>query len=91
MQPKEHPRYELTLLIVFVLIVIALGYSPRSRVDWALENLLALLLVGTLVVFYHHFRLSAASLTLVFVFLCIHELGAITPIPWCPTIVGVRP
>ena len=33
MQPREHPRYELTLLILFMLIVIALGNSPRSRVD----------------------------------------------------------
>jgi putative membrane protein len=95
MQPKEHPRYELTLLILLVLIVIALGYSPRSRVDWALENLLALLLVGTLVVFYRQFRLSAASLTLVFVFLCIHELGAhytysLVPYDrWCSALTGV--
>jgi putative membrane protein len=45
MQPKEHPRYDLALLIGFLLIVAALGISPRSRVDWILENLLALLLV----------------------------------------------
>jgi putative membrane protein len=30
MQPKEHPRYDLALLIGFLLIVAALGISPRS-------------------------------------------------------------
>jgi len=45
MQPKEHPRYDLALLIGFLLIVAALGISPRSRMDWILKNLLALLLV----------------------------------------------
>jgi putative membrane protein len=95
MQPKEHPRYELTLLILFMLIVIALGCSPRSRVDWVLENLLALLLVGTLVAVSRRFRLSAVSITLVFVFLCIHELGAhytysLVPYDrWCSTLTGI--
>ena len=78
-----------------MLIVIVLGYSPRSRVDWALENLLALLLVGTLVAVSRRFRLSAPSITLVFVFLCIHELGAhytysLVPYDrWCSTLTGV--
>jgi putative membrane protein len=95
MPPKDHPRYEITLLILFMLIVVALGYSPRSRVDWALENLLALLLVGTLVAVYRRFRLTAASITLVFVFLCIHELGAhytysLVPYDrWCSTLTGI--
>lgn len=76
MQPKVPPRYELTLFLTLLAIVAASGISPRSRVDWALENLLVLLLVGTLLAVYRRFRLSAGSITLVFVFLCIHELGA---------------
>ncbi|WPN45220.1 MULTISPECIES: DUF2238 domain-containing protein [unclassified Pseudomonas] len=76
MQSNRHSRYELALLTVFLLIVLASGFSPRSRVDWALENVLVLLLVGTLIAFSGRFRLSAVSITLVFVFLCVHELGA---------------
>ena len=49
MQPKADARYDLTLLSLLVLITVVLGYSPHSRIDWALENLLVLLLVGTLV------------------------------------------
>ena len=95
MQPKAHPRYDLTLLVLFVLIVVAFGISPRSRVDWALENLLVLLLVGTLVAVSGKFRLSAVSISLVFVFLCIHELGShytYAKVPydsWCSTLTGV--
>lgn len=76
MQPHSRLRHDLTLLMVFLLIVVVSGFSPRSRVDWALENLLVLLLVGTLVAVSRWFRLSAASITLVFAFLCVHELGA---------------
>jgi putative membrane protein len=76
MQPDLRLRLDLTLLLVFVVIVGVSGFSPRSRVDWALENLLVLLLVGTLVAVSRRFRLSAMSITLVFAFLCVHELGA---------------
>lgn len=95
MTPQEHPRYDLVLLIVFLLIVTALGISPRSRVDWVLENLLTLLLVMVLVGVYRRFRLSAVSISLVFVFLCIHELGshytyALVPYDrWCSALTGV--
>lgn len=95
MTPKEHPRYDLALLIAFLLIVAALGISPHSRVDWVLENVLALLLVMVLVGVYRRFRLSAVSLSLVFVFLCIHELGshytyALVPYDrWCSALTGV--
>ncbi|WP_454876183.1 DUF2238 domain-containing protein [Pseudomonas farris] len=95
MTPKEHPRYDLALLIAFLLIVAALGISPHSRVDWVLENLLALLLVMALVGVSRRFRLSAVSITLVFVFLCIHELGshytyALVPYDrWCSALTGV--
>ena len=76
MQPDPRLRHDLTLLMVFLVIVVVSGFSPRSRVDWALENLLVLLLVGTLVAVSRRFRLSATSITLVFAFLCVHELGA---------------
>ncbi len=59
MQPDPRLRHDLTLLMVFVLVVVVSGFSPHSRVDWALENLLVLLLVGTLVAVTRRFRLSA--------------------------------
>ena len=56
MQPDPRLRHDLTLLTVFLAIVVVSGFSPRSRVDWALENLLVLLLVGTLVAVSRWFR-----------------------------------
>ncbi|KQN53269.1 hypothetical protein ASE98_19450 [Pseudomonas sp. Leaf48] len=76
MQSDSRLRLDLTFLMVFLLVVVVSGFSPRSRVDWALENLLVLLLVGTLIAVYRRFRLSVMSITLVFAFLCVHELGA---------------
>jgi putative membrane protein len=95
MHPNVHQRYDLTLLMLFVLIVVVSGYSPHSRVDWALENLLVLLLVGTLVAVSGRFRLSTVSISLVFVFLCIHELGShytYAKVPydqWCSALTGI--
>ena len=95
MHPNVHRRYDLTLLMLFVLIVVVSGYSPHSRVDWALENLLVLFLVGTLVAVSGRFRLSAVAISLVFVFLCIHELGShytYAKVPydqWCSALTGI--
>ncbi len=90
--PKKHPRYDLALLIAFLLIVAALGISPHSRVDWVLENLLALLLVMVLAGVSRRFRLSAVSISLVFVFFCVSMNWVhTTPTRWCPTTAGAQP
>jgi uncharacterized membrane protein YjdF len=92
---KADPRVEVTLLAGFVLLAIVLGIAPRSRVDWLLENLLAVALVLTLLLVYRRFRLSTMSLVMVFVFLCIHEVGAhytYSRVPyeqWGATLTGV--
>jgi len=75
-QANQQSRFDLTLLLIFLLIVLLSGLAPRSRVDWALENLLVLVLLGALVATYRWFRLSARSIALVFAFLCVHDLGA---------------
>jgi len=69
-------RIEAALFGGFVLLAIALGISPRSRVDWLLENVLAVALVLALVLAYRRFRLSSLSLVMIFAFLCIHEVGS---------------
>lgn len=69
-------RIEALLLGGFVFLTFALGISPRSRVDWLLENVLALALVLTLLLTHRRFRLSTLSLGMIFAFLCIHEVGA---------------
>lgn len=72
----EHRRFARRLLAAFVLVFIALGWSPSYRADWLLENALVLLLVPLLVIAHRRLPLSKLSYTSIFVFLCLHEVGA---------------
>ena len=69
-------RYPLVLLVLFMLWSVAWGIWPVDRADWLLENALAALAVGLLVVSYRWFPLSSVSYTLIVVFLCLHTIGA---------------
>src|SRR5687768_16639163 len=71
--PATYPR---VLLGVFVLYAAAWAYRPVDVKDWALENALAALFVVALVLSYRRFPLSNMSYTLIFVFLCLHTVGA---------------
>ena len=64
------------LLGWYVLLWMALAISPVDRRDWALENILALLLVGTLVATYRIFPFSDLSYVLITLFLTLHAVGA---------------
>ena len=72
----RHRSYALTLLAFFVLLWIALAISPWDRKDWALENALAIVAVSLLFATARAFPLSRISYTLIFLFLCLHEIGA---------------
>ncbi|MEP4076187.1 DUF2238 domain-containing protein [Haloferula sp.] len=69
-------RLPLTLLAVFVPIVIVSGLNPVDRSDWLLENVLVFITVPLLVLTARRFPFSHTSYLCIFVFLCIHELGA---------------
>jgi putative membrane protein len=64
------------LLGWYVLIWVALAISPVDRRDWFLENILALLLVGTLLATYRMFPFSDRSYVLITLFLTLHAIGA---------------
>jgi putative membrane protein len=61
---------------LFLVELVALGISPASRTTWVLENVLVVALGITLALSWRTFRLSRVSYTLLFVFLCVHEIGA---------------
>lgn len=69
-------RYLLLLSLLFLIVWIVLAINPRYRGDWALENGLLLGFVALLVFTYKLFPLSRISYTLIFVFLCLHAIGA---------------
>jgi putative membrane protein len=71
-----HQRYFFTLSLIFFVVFILLAISPHDRADWALENALVLVFAIVLGSSYKVFPLSRISYTLIFIFLCLHEVGA---------------
>ena len=73
---NPHQRYLLILAMLFGGWWVALAIHPWHRSDWMLENALAVAAVALLAVFQRRLSFSRLSYTLIFVFLCLHEVGA---------------
>lgn len=71
-----HRRYVLVLGVLFAILWVALAIKPWYRQDWALENALVALAVIAIGLTYKRLPLSRVSYTLIFLFLCLHEIGA---------------
>lgn len=71
-----HRRYLLILAAIFLVISAVLAVAPADRHDWALENALVLAFGIGLAASYRHFTFSRISYTLIFLFLCLHAVGA---------------
>ena len=71
-----HRRYLLILAVLFGFLWIALAIHPWERDTWLLENALAIAAVVLLAVFHRRLLFSRVSYTLIFVFMCLHQVGA---------------
>ena len=71
-----HHSYHGILAALFAVVWIALAIAPWHRADWALENALVAVFVVAVALTYRKLTLSRISYTLIFVFLCLHEVGA---------------
>jgi putative membrane protein len=71
-----HHRYLGILAVLFALVFTALAIAPWHRADWALENALVVVFVVAVAATYRKLTLSRVSYTLIFLFLCLHEVGA---------------
>lgn len=71
-----HQRYFLILSGIFFALFLLLAISPHDRADWALENALVLVFMIVLGLSSKNFPLSRISYTLIFIFLCLHEVGS---------------
>src|SRR6185503_17282693 len=69
-------RLVAVLAVVFGIEWLLLAIAPFDRADWALENALVAVAVVALAASYRRLRFSRVSYLLIFVFLCIHEVGA---------------
>ena len=73
---EKTQRWLLVLGALFVLVWTALAIAPLDRKDWALENALVIFIVPVLVLSRKKLPLSRISYTAIFIFLCLHEVGA---------------
>ena len=73
---RAHSRYPVVLGCLFALVWVGLSIAPLYRQDWLLENVLVVPLVLVFAVTYRRFPFSRVSYTLIFMFLCLHEIGA---------------
>jgi putative membrane protein len=72
----DHNRYLLYLSLLFLTWWLHLAIAPYNREDWMLENVLVLVAVMVIAASFRRFPLSRISYTLIFIFLCLHEIGA---------------
>jgi putative membrane protein len=91
-----HARYAAWLLAVYAVLFLGLAIAPRDRATWVLEIMPAVIGVALLILTRNSFPLSRVSYTLLFVFLCLHTLGAhftYSAVPydeWSQTLLGKR-
>lgn len=76
MKKPPYLRYRTTLLLIYLLLWGLLAIEPHDRKDWALENALVLLFGLGMWGLYKYFVFSRVSYTLIFIFLCLHSIGA---------------
>src|ERR1044072_2557428 len=74
--PMTRKTYLTVLAVALAVLWAALAISPLHRSDWVLENVLLLLGIGVLVGTYRIFPLSRISYTTLFLFFCLHTIGA---------------
>jgi putative membrane protein len=72
----SHNQYLLILAIIFAIEWLALAIKPYDRQDWLMENALVFIFVVIFALTYKRFPFSRVSMTLIFIFLCLHEVGA---------------
>ena len=75
---RHHPhrRTLLILTAIFAVLWIVLAINPHDRADWALENALVVAFGIGMAVSAKQFVFSRISYSLIFVFLCLHIVGA---------------
>ena len=72
----SYKKYLGILLLIYLLLWTVLAIHPNDRKDWLLENALVLAFGLGLWAAHKQFVFSRASYTLIFVYLCLHSVGA---------------
>jgi len=73
---ESRRHFLLTLAVLFAALWIPLAFKPNDRSDWLLENALLIAGIAVLVLSYRRLPLSKISYAALFVFCCLHTIGA---------------
>ena len=71
-----HRKYLLILSLVFAVWWALLAIRPVDRHDWMAENALAIVAAALILGYHRKLLLSRVSYTLIFIFMCLHQVGA---------------
>ena len=72
----SHRKYLVILSLAFAVWWLALAISPWHRDVWMVENSLVIPAAAFLFLFHRQLLFSRVSYTLIFVFMCLHQVGA---------------
>ena len=76
MTPMSDRQYRLFLAAIYICVWLISAVNPHYFADWLLENVLVIVLMIAGVLTWRQVCLSKTSNTLIFLFLCMHSLGA---------------
>jgi putative membrane protein len=72
----SHRRYLTILALLYFILWAALAINPADRSTWILENILPVIFIAGIAVTYKRLLFSRISYTLIFLFMCLHTVGA---------------
>jgi putative membrane protein len=71
-----HRKYLAILSLIFGAWWLVLAIKPLERDTWLVENVLVFVVAAVLLSFHGRLLLSRVSYTLIFLFMCLHQVGA---------------
>lgn len=69
-------KYNLSLLLVYLVLWTFAAINPVARSTWWLENVLVFVALPAVLLLYRHMPLSRLSCSCLFLFFCLHAIGA---------------
>lgn len=73
---KNKEKYVSSLIVLYVVVWIILGFNVLYREDWLLENYLTVPFVILILFSYKWFRFSDISYTMIYIFMTLHIIGS---------------
>ena len=71
-----HRQYLVILAAIFGVLWVVMAIHPSHRSTWFLENALVFAAIALLTMFHRRLLFSRVSYTLIFLFMCVHQVGA---------------